>query len=100
MPKATPSKKKTARQVTKTKQTGVPTQQNEELPEAEEGREWLNPSQAMKYLGISRMALYKLMNEGILPYYTVRGLRKRRLKREDLDALMERGGGSPSKGKN
>ncbi len=59
---------------------------------AEEKREWLNPSEAMKYLGVSRTALYKLMNGGILPFFTIRGLRKRRLKKEDLDALLERGG--------
>jgi excisionase family DNA binding protein len=53
--------------------------------------EWFNPSEAISYLGISRATLYKLMDEGILPFYTIRGIRKRRLKKENLDALLEKG---------
>ncbi len=55
-------------------------------------KEWFNPSEAAKYLGISRLSLYKLMDEGMLPYYTVKGIQKRRLKKQDLDALMQKGG--------
>lgn len=51
---------------------------------------WFNVSEAAKYLGISRDTLYKLMDEGLLPYYTLKGVQKRRMKKEDLDALMER----------
>ncbi len=54
-------------------------------------REWFNPSEAANYLGISRFSLYKLMDEGLLPFYVVRGIQKRRLKKEDLDALMQNG---------
>jgi excisionase family DNA binding protein len=54
-------------------------------------KEWLTPSDAIKYLGISRQKLYDLMDEGILPYYTLKGVRKRRIKKTDLDALFEKG---------
>jgi len=55
-------------------------------------KEWFNPSEAAKYLGISRLSLYKLMDGGTLPYYTVKGIQKRRLKKKDLDALMQKSG--------
>lgn len=54
-------------------------------------KEWFNPSEAAKYLGISRISLYKLMDEGVLPFYVVRGIQKRRLKKSDLDGLMQDG---------
>ena len=57
----------------------------------EKETEWFNPSEAISYLGISRATLYKLMDEGVLPFYTIRGIRKRRLKKENLDALLEKG---------
>ncbi len=91
MPKRTASKKTLQRPAEPGKDQG-PAGPREEPKE--EIKEWLNPSEAMKYLGISRTALYKLMNDGLLPYYSIKGLRKRRLKKEDLDALMEKGGGS------
>ena len=62
----------------------------EREPQPETGR-WLTPSQAMKYLGISHQTLYNLMNDGTLPFYTIKNVRKRRIKKEDLDALMEKG---------
>lgn len=60
-------------------------------PGAATRRDWLNPSDASSYLSVSRPTLYKLMHDGLLPYYTIKGIRKRRLKKEDLDALMEKG---------
>jgi excisionase family DNA binding protein len=62
-------------------------------------KQWFNVSEAAKYLGISRDTLYKLMDQGLLPYYTLKGVQKRRLKKEDLDALTERGGGEPTEQK-
>lgn len=44
--------------------------------------------QAMQYLQVSRRTLYRLMDEGQLPYYRMMGTRQRRFKRSDLDQLM------------
>ncbi len=52
-------------------------------------KQWFNVSEAAKYLGISRDTLYKLMDDGVLRYYSLKGVQKRRLKKEDLDSLME-----------
>jgi excisionase family DNA binding protein len=49
---------------------------------------WLTMSQAMQYLQVSRRTLYRLMDEGMLPYYRITGTRQRRFKRSDLDQLM------------
>lgn len=54
-------------------------------------QEWLTPSEASKYLGISRQKVYDLMDDGTLPYYTLKGVQKRRLKKQDLDALFQKG---------
>ena len=54
-------------------------------------REWLTPTEAMQYLGVSRATLYGLMDNGLLKFYTIRGVQKRRIKKEDLDALFEEG---------
>jgi len=37
---------------------------------------------------VSRRTLYRLMDEGTLPYYRITGTRQRRFKRSDLDQLM------------
>ncbi|MEZ4711610.1 MAG: helix-turn-helix domain-containing protein [Caldilineaceae bacterium] len=44
--------------------------------------------QAMEYLQISRTTLYRLMEQGMLPYYRIAGTRQRRFKRSDLDQLL------------
>ena len=44
--------------------------------------------QAMEYLQISRTTLYRLMEQGTLPYYRIAGTRQRRFKRSDLDQLL------------
>lgn len=49
---------------------------------------WLTMPQAMEYLQVSRRTLYRLMDEGTLPYYRITGTRQRRFKRNDLDQLM------------
>jgi excisionase family DNA binding protein len=64
-------------------------ERTKEKPKGNE-KEWFNPTEAMDYLGVSRVTLYKLMDEGMLPFYTIKGIRKRRIKKEDLDALMEK----------
>ncbi len=54
-------------------------------------REWFTPTEAMKYLGVSRPTLYHMMDTGLLKFYTIKGVQKRRIKKEDLDALFEEG---------
>ena len=55
-----------------------------------ENEQWMNPTEAADYLGISRQSLYKLMDSGALPFQSVKGIQKRRVKKEDLDALLLR----------
>ncbi len=52
---------------------------------------WLNPTEAADHLGVSRETLYRLMDSGDLPYFTFKKIRKRRIRREDLDALLIKG---------
>jgi len=59
--------------------------------------EWVTVKEAGEYLKVSRATLFNYMKRGILPWYSVPGGRGRRLKREDLDKLLQlgnrRGGG-------
>ncbi len=57
----------------------------------EKERDWMNVTEACAYLKVSRQTLYKLMNEGTLPYYELKNVRGRRIKIADLDALLQRG---------
>lgn len=52
--------------------------------------EWMTVSEATEYTKISRATLYRLMEQGTLPYYRVVTTRQRRFKRSDLDQLMVR----------
>lgn len=52
-------------------------------------KEWLNAKEATEYLGVSRTTLYKLMDEGALPFQNVKGVQKRRISKADLDALLQ-----------
>lgn len=54
-------------------------------------REWFTPTEAMKYLGVSRPTLYHMMDTGLLKFYTIKGVQKRRIRKADLDALFEEG---------
>jgi len=49
--------------------------------------EWLTTAEACTYLKVHRRTLYRMMEEGRLPFYRIAG-GQRRIKREDLDALM------------
>ena len=52
--------------------------------------EFLTINEASEYLKLGRRTLYKYMDDGILPYYILKPSGRRRLKRQDLDALMTR----------
>ena len=54
--------------------------------------DWLTVNEAAAYLKVHRATIYELCRRGTLPYYTLKGARDRRFKREDLDALLEPGG--------
>ena len=54
--------------------------------------EWLTVNEAAAYLKVHRATIYELCRRGDLPYYTLKGARERRFKREDLDSLLEPGG--------
>ncbi len=63
-------------------------------------RDWLNVKEAAEYLNISRVAIYSLMERGLLPYTEIEGIRGRRIQKEDLDALVkERQEKQPGQGK-
>ncbi len=53
-------------------------------------QQWFNVTEAAEYLQVSRQTIYKLMDAGLLPYYEVRGVKRRRIKKEDLDALFSK----------
>ena len=61
--------------------------------------EWLTVDEAAKYLKVHRTTIYDLIERGVLPYYELKGARGRRFKREDLDALLEPGGGQGNGGR-
>ena len=52
---------------------------------------WYTIAEACKYLRVSKATLYTNMADGRLPFYTMKGTRNRRLKKSDLDALLEPG---------
>ena len=54
--------------------------------------EFLTINEASEYLKLGRRTLYKYMDDGILPYYILKPSGRWRLRREDLDSLMERHG--------
>ncbi len=55
-------------------------------------KDWLNVKEAAEYLGISREAIYSLMERGLLAYTEIEGIRGRRIKQEDLAALIKQRG--------
>ncbi len=57
-------------------------------------KDWLNVKEASEYLQVSRETIYSLMERGLLPYSEVQGVRGRRIRREDLDALLNENEGN------
>ena len=66
----------------------------------EEHQEWFTPAEAARYLRVSRQTIYRYMDHRLLPYYELKSGGGRRVKRSDLDALLElpSGGTSPDAG--
>jgi len=59
--------------------------------------EWLTIDEACAYLKTNRRTLYRLMETGKLPYYQIADGGRRRIKREDIDALLVPGGSQGKK---
>lgn len=54
------------------------------IRDVERSREWFTPDEAADYLRVSRATIYRLSEEGRLPYSEVEGGRGRRYRGEDL----------------
>lgn len=52
------------------------------------GNKWMDVSEAAAYLSVSKATLYAYMKDGRLPFFYLAGTRNRRIKQEDLDALL------------
>lgn len=51
---------------------------------------WMTVEEASTYLRVTPNTLYAYMKDGKLPYYYLAGTRNRRVKRQDVDALLVR----------
>ncbi len=49
---------------------------------------WMTITEAVRHTKVSRATLYRLMKQGVLPFYRVTGTSQRRFKKRDLDQLM------------
>ena len=52
-------------------------------------QQWFTPADAAKYLRVTRQTIYRYMTEELLPYYELKSGGGRRMRRADLDALLE-----------
>jgi excisionase family DNA binding protein len=50
---------------------------------------WFTVTEAAAYIRVTRQTIYRYMDEGILPYYTLKSGGGRRVNRDDLDGLLE-----------
>ena len=53
------------------------------------GSDWISVVAACKILGVSRNTLKKLIREGTLPAYTIQGIAGYKIKRHDVEALLQ-----------
>lgn len=53
------------------------------------GADWISVVEACKILGVSRNTLKKLIREGTLPAYTIQGIAGYKVKRHDVEALLQ-----------
>lgn len=56
-----------------------------------ENESWYTVTQACEYLKVSDSTLYIYMKDRRLPFFYLAGTRHRRLKKSDLDALLQPG---------
>jgi excisionase family DNA binding protein len=64
-----------------------------------ESRQWYTVAEACEYLRVSNTTIYEYMKSKRLPFFYLAGTRNRRLKKSDLDALLEPGNPSdPAEG--
>jgi len=61
---------------------------SEQLYNEFEGVGWLGIAEACRYLSVSKRTLYNYMKNKKLPYYYLADSKHRRVKKEDLDALL------------
>ena len=61
--------------------------------------EWLTTKEASEYLKIHRRTLYRMMDDGRLPYRSILGSGRRRIRRADLEAVLVGGAGAADEGK-
>jgi len=59
--------------------------------------EWLTIEEVCVYLKVNRRTLYRLMETGKLPYYQIADGGRRRIRKEDVDALLVPGVGATQK---
>lgn len=50
---------------------------------------WFTVAEAAAYIRVSRQTIYRYMEDGVLKYYVLKSGGGRRIKREDLDGLLE-----------
>ncbi len=53
--------------------------------------DWMSPTEAARYLGVSRETIYRLMRQGKLAYSRTSWSGRRRIRKEDLDRLLSSG---------
>jgi len=61
------------------------------MTERSKNPEWYTVAEACEYLRVSNTTLYEYMKTKRLPFYYLAGTRNRRIKKSDLDALLEPG---------
>lgn len=52
-------------------------------------QEWFTVMEAAAYLRVSRQTIYRYMEDGLLNFFVLKSGGGRRIKRSDLDALLE-----------
>ena len=50
---------------------------------------YVTQTEAARILGVSKPTVYRMMNDGTLPYVKVEGVNKRKLKRSDVERLLK-----------
>lgn len=61
------------------------------MPTDDENTKWYTVAEACDYLSVSNSTLYTYMKDRRLPFFYLAGTRQRRLRKHDLDALLEPG---------